>query len=317
MHPVESYPFSVSIIVPVYHSSAFLHHLIEAIEVEREKNSWDRLEVVLVDDGSKDNSYQVILELGERYSYIKGIKLSKNFGHQVAVKTGLEYSTGEFVAIIDDDMQDPPALLPSFFKKLEEGYDVAYGVRKGRKENIFKRLAYKWFYEVLKSVSEVDIPLDSGDFCVMRRRVVDQMMLFKERNLFLRGIRAWVGFKQLGVEYERSERKEGKSGYTLKKLLKLAFDGIFSFSSVPIKLITWSGLLGFGLATTYALFILYRFFFDEIEVKGFTSLVLLFSLFSSLILLCLGIIGEYTARIYNEVRERPYHVVDKTYNFRP
>ena len=290
-----------------------MHHLIEAIEVEKQKNNWDNLEVILVDDGSKDGSYQSILNLGAKYPFIKGVKLSKNFGHQVAVKTGLQFCSGDFVAIIDDDMQDPPSLLPLFFKKLEEGFDVAYGVRKKRKENVFKRLAYKWFYEVLKSLSEIEIPLDSGDFCVMQRRVVDQMMLFKEKNLFLRGIRAWVGFKQVGLEYEREERKEGASGYTLKKLLRLAFDGIFSFSSVPIRLISWSGILGFTLALCYTLFILYRFFFDEIEVKGFTTLVLLVSLFSSLILLCLGIIGEYTARIYNEVRDRPYHVVDTTF----
>jgi glycosyltransferase involved in cell wall biosynthesis len=164
-----------SILVPIYNSRAFMHKLLEAIDEERLKNNWD-LELILVDDGSKDNSYDKIVELSKLYPYIKGIKLSKNFGHQIAVKTALTYCTGDYVAIIDDDLQDPPSLLPYFFSHLDKGYDVAYGVRKKRKESLLKRLAYSSFYRILKGMSDIHIPIDSGDFCVMKKHVVDNML---------------------------------------------------------------------------------------------------------------------------------------------
>jgi len=303
----------ISILVPIYNSSAFMNLLLEAIDNQRQQSNWN-LEVVLVDDGSRDKSYEKIVELSQKYSYIKGIKLSKNFGHQIAVKTALSHCTGDYIAIIDDDLQDPPSLLPQFFEQLDKGYDVAYGVRKKRKESLIKRLAYSSFYRILKGMSDIHIPIDSGDFCVMKKHVVDNMLKLKEQNPFLRGIRAWVGFKQIGVEYERGARIDGQSGYTLKKLLKIAVDGIFSFSSAPIRLITVIGFIGFGFATIYTLLTFYGYFFKGIETKGFATLAILISFFSSLILICLGIIGEYIVRIYDEVRNRPYVVIEKTIN---
>jgi len=290
-----------------------MSNLLEAIDKQRIESGWD-LELVLVDDGSKDGSYIKIEELAKQYTYIKGIKLSKNFGHQIAVKTGLAHCTGDFVAIIDDDLQDPPSLLPMFFKYLEEGYDVAYGVRKKRKESFFKKFSYNSFYRILKGMSDTDIPLDSGDFCVMSKRVVINMLKFQEKNPFLRGIRAWVGFKQIGVEYDRHARFDGQSGYTLKKLLKIAMDGIFSFSSVPIRIITLLGVIGFTFAVIYSVLIIYESLVHGSSVKGFATLVTLISFFSSLILICLGLIGEYIVRIYDEVRNRPYVIIDKTLN---
>jgi glycosyltransferase involved in cell wall biosynthesis len=303
----------ISIIVPVYNSASFMEKLLEAIDKERGKSGWD-LELIMVEDGSRDNSFQKITELSTRYTYIKGIKLSKNFGHQIAVKTGLAHCTGEYIAIIDDDLQDPPSLLPHFFNYLDQGYDVAYGVRKKRKESLIKRLSYSVFYRVLKSMSDIYIPIDSGDFCVMKSRVVNNMLKLNEQNPFLRGIRAWVGFKQIGVEYERSARLEGESGYTLKKLLKIAMDGIFSFSSAPIRLITLLGLIGFCFAILYSVSAIVGYLMHGAPVKGFTTLSILISFFSSLILICLGIIGEYIVRIYDEVRGRPYVVVERTVN---
>jgi dolichol-phosphate mannosyltransferase len=303
----------ISIVVPIYNSAAFMHKLLEAIEAERVKNNW-HLELVLVDDGSKDNSYGKIEELSLQYPYIKGIKLSKNFGHQIAVKTGLAHTTGEYIAIIDDDLQDPPSLLPHFFSFLDEGYDVAYGVRKKRKESFIKRLAYSSFYRILKSMSDIYIPIDSGDFCVMSRRITDNMLRLNEQNPFLRGIRAWVGFKQIGVEYERHARLDGQSGYTLKKLLKIALDGIFSFSSFPIRVITILGVIGLLFAVGYTLNTVLGYFNSGSPVKGFPTLAILISFFSSLTLICLGIIGEYIVRIYDEVRQRPYVVIEKTIN---
>jgi polyisoprenyl-phosphate glycosyltransferase len=231
------------------------------------------------------------------------------------VKTALSHCTGEYVAIIDDDLQDPPSLLPHFFSYLDKGYDVAYGVRKKRKESLIKRMCYSAFYKILKGMSDIHIPIDSGDFCVMSRRVVDNMLKLQEQNPFLRGIRAWVGFKQIGVEYERHARLDGQSGYTLKKLLKIAIDGIFSFSTAPIRLITIIGVIGFSFATVYSVLIIYNYFVHGIEVKGFATLSIIISFFSSLILICLGIIGEYIVRIYDEVRARPYVVIEQTVNF--
>lgn len=303
----------ISILVPIYNSAKFMDKLLEAIEIERKAHNWN-LELVLVDDGSKDKSFEKIEELAQIYPYIKGIKLSKNFGHQIAVKTAMHHSTGDYIAVIDDDLQDPPSQLPGFFKYLDDGYDVAYGIRKNRKESFLKRMAYNGFYKVLKAMSDIHIPIDSGDFCVMKKQVLDNMLKLQEQNPFLRGIRAWVGFKQIGVEFERHARFDGKSGYTLKKLLKIAMDGIFSFSTAPIRLITILGTIGFVFACVYSLNVAYNALVGNIDVKGFATLTIIISFFSSLILICLGIIGEYIVRIYDEVRSRPYTVIERTIN---
>ncbi len=303
----------ISILVPIYNSAIIMGKLLEVIDEQKKINNWN-LEVVLVDDGSKDNSYLKIEELAKIYPYIKGIKLSKNFGHQIAVKTALSVCTGDYIAIIDDDMQDPPELLPEFFRYLDKGYDVAYGVRKKRKESLVKRIAYSSFYRILKSMSDIHIPIDSGDFCVMKKHVAQNMLKLKEQNPFLRGIRAWVGFKQIGVEYERHARFDGQSGYTLKKLLKIAMDGIFSFSTAPIRLITMLGVIGFGFATVYSALVIIDYFMHGFTVKGFATLAIIISFFGSLTLICLGIIGEYIVRIYDEVRSRPYVVIEKSIN---
>lgn len=288
-------------------------NLLEAIDTQKNLSNWN-LELILVDDGSRDKSYLKITELAKTYPYIRGIKLSKNFGHQIAVKTGLSHTSGDYIAIIDDDLQDPPSLLPSFFKYLEDGYDVAYGVRKKRKESFLKKFGYDSFYRILKRMSDTNIPLDSGDFCVMKKHVVDNMLKFKEKDPFLRGIRAWVGFKQVGVEYDRHARFDGESGYTLKKLLKIAMDGIFSFSSVPIRLITALGITGLVFAIAYSSTVVFGYFAHGTQARGFATLAIIISFFSSLILICLGVIGEYIVRIYNEVRDRPYVIIEKTLN---
>lgn len=303
----------ISIIVPVYNSESFLNLLIEAIDIEKNNNNWD-LELILIDDGSKDASFLKITELAVSYPYIKGIKLSRNFGHQIAVKTGLTYCSGDYIAIIDDDLQDPPSLLPRFFSYLDSGYDVAYGVRQKRKESVLKKISYSAFYKLLKKISNTEIQLDSGDFCVMKKKVVDNMLKLQEKNPFLRGIRAWLGFKQIGVEYERQARVQGESGYTLKKLLRIAKDGIFSFSNVPIRLITILGSVGLFFAVVYSAYIIYEYYVNMIPVKGYPSLIIIISFFSSLILICLGIIGEYIVRIYDEVRNRPFTVIEETIN---
>lgn len=303
----------ISIVIPIYNSANFVQKLLIAIDCQRIKSNWD-LELILVDDGSKDNSFTEIERHVKTYPYIKGIKLSRNFGHQAAVRTGLSYCSGDYIAIMDDDLQDPPGLLPMFFEYLDRGYDVTYGVRRKRKENLLKKISYQLFYRILQQLSNVNIPLDTGDFCVMKKCVVENMLKLEEKNPFLRGMRAWVGFKQIGVEYERHGRINGKSGYTLKKLLKIAFDGIFSFSVFPIKLITFLGLLGLTVAFTYSVYLIFAYFNHSIEVRGFTTLALLISFFGSIILICLGFIGEYIVRIYDEVLNRPHSIIEKTLN---
>lgn len=303
----------ITIVIPVYNSAKFLHKTLKAVDDQRKASNWD-LELVLVEDGSPDNSFEVIEKLAQQYSYIKAVKLSRNFGHQIAVKTGLSYATGDYIAIIDDDLQDPPSLLPRFFAELEKGFEVAYGIRKNRKEGEVKKTAYKVFYRILNSISDTKIPIDSGDFCVMTKNVKEKMLSLNEQNPYLRGIRAWVGFKQIGLEYERSGRIEGESGYSLKKLIKIAKDGIFSFSSIPLQIITLLGNLGLVISILFSVFTIFRYFNNEIEVAGYTTMIILLLFFSSLILVSLGIIGEYIYRIYNEVRNRPYTIIEKTVN---
>jgi len=303
----------ISIIVPVFNSCSFLPKLLLAIDEQRIISNWN-LELILVDDGSKDNSFEQIIELQKQYSYIKGIKLSRNFGHQVAVRTGLQYASGEYVAIIDDDLQDPPSILPGFFEYLDKGYDVAYGVRRKRKESFFKKFSYNAFYRILQKLSNIEIPLDTGDFCVMKKVVVDKMLLLNEKNPFLRGIRAWVGYKQIGVQYERQARLEGESGYTISKLLKIAADGIFSFSKIPIRFITYLGVVGLIIAIIYSVFVITLKLMGELPEKGYATIILLISFFGSLTLICLGIIGEYVVRIYDETQNRPHSIVGETIN---
>ena len=303
----------ISIIIPVYNSSKFLHKTVQAVDDQMKESNWN-LELILVEDGSPDHSFEVIEDLTKKFDYIKGIKLSRNFGHQIAVKTGLTYANGDYIAIIDDDLQDPPSLLPRFFEQLDQGYEVAYGIRKKRKEDKLKKMAYLGFYRLLRSISDTKIPLDSGDFCVMTKNVKDKMLTLKEQNPYLRGIRAWVGFKQIGLEYERSRRIDGESGYSLKKLIKIAKDGIFSFSSIPLQIISLLGNIGLVISVLFTSFTIFRYFNNKIEVAGYTTIIIMILFFSSIILISLGIIGEYIYRIYNEVRNRPHTIIEKTIN---
>ncbi len=304
---------NLSIVIPLYNSAKFQNLLLEAIETERLSQNW-KLEVILVDDGSRDGSYELAVENQKQYPWIRAIKLARNFGHQAAVRTGLDYVKGEIVAIIDDDLQDPPAVLKDFIAKLDDGWDVVYGIRKKRKESFLKKAAYGAFYRILRKLSEIKIPLDTGDFCVLRREVVDKMLTLPEKNPFLRGIRAWVGYRQTGLEYERAARVAGESGYTLRKLFQLAFDGIFSFSLIPLQFITVIGGTGLAFSLAYGSFVIYKLFTTGFDVKGFATLALMITFFSSLILICLGVIGEYIARIYTESKNRPISVIMRSHN---
>lgn len=271
------------------------------------------IEIVLIDDGSRDNTAQLMQALAlsdERYHCIF---LARNHGHQLALTAGLAHARGtEGVMVIDGDLQDPPELLTEFYPYLKQGNDVVYAVRKKRKEGVLKRSAYFLFYRLLKSISYIDIPLDSGDFALISRRVVNIMNKMPEESRYLRGMRTWVGFKQIGVEYERSERQAGESKYSFSMLFKLAYNGIFNFSEFPIKFVSRLGGLTVIVALIYFISVVIKKFFYQEVIEGFTSLLFMIILFSGVQLIALGVIGEYVLRVFFQSKNRPLFIVKET-----
>ncbi len=243
------------------------------------------------------------------------ISFSRNFGHQVAISAGLEHTTGDAVMIIDGDLQDPPEVLPQFIAKWKEGYDVVYAVRTKRKENILKRAAYAAFYRLLNQLSYLDVPLDSGDFCLMDKRVVEAMRRLPERKRFVRGLRTWVGFRQAGLAYERDRRFAGEPKYTFTKLLGLAYDGIFSISTTPLRIAVYAGFVLAALAFLGGLLVIYDKLVNGIAIAGWSSTIVIITFLGGVILATLGMIGEYVSRIYDEVKSRPLYVVREKLGF--
>ena len=265
-------------------------------------------EIVLVDDGSQDQSPDILRRMEAEDQRIVIVEFARNFGHQVAISAGLEQSRGQVVCIMDADLQDPPEVLHTFLAKWREGWEVVYAIRTERKEWWGKRLAYAGFYRLLQRVANIDIPLDAGDFCVMDRRVVDLLVRMPERNRFVRGIRSWVGFKQIGVPYERHARHAGAPKYTFRKLLYLALDGLISFSHMPLRIITLLGFTVSFLSFLVALFYLVKKFTLGTGVPGFTTLVVSIFFLAGIQLVTIGVIGEYIGRISDEVKRRPLYV---------
>lgn len=238
--------------------------------------------------------------------------LSRNHGHQLALTAGLSVARAtKAVLILDGDLQDPPELIHSFIDKLNEGYDVIYGVRKNRKESYLKRIAYWSYYRIMNGIAQIHLPLDSGDFGMISRKALDYLNAMPEQNRYIRGMRTWIGFRQIGIEYERSARFAGETKYSWKKLFELAYSGIFNFSSFPVKFITRLGIFSLFLATAYLLYVLIeKFFFNGVPL-GFTALIAAIILFSGVQLISLGIIGEYVLRIYKQSQQRPLFIIDK------
>ena len=302
-----------SVVVPVYNEQEVLPELYERLG--RVLTSLDDpAEVVFVDDGSTDGSPEILRGVQASDKRVRVVRLSRNFGHQAAITAGLAYAQGDMVAILDADLQDPPELLPTLFRTLGGGADFAYGVRYARKEGVAKRAAYFAFYRLLRAVAEVDIPADSGDFCAMTRRVVDHLNRLPESDRFVRGLRAWLGFRQVGVPYERDRRYAGVPKYTLLKLLKLSIDGLLSLSTAPLRLIAAVGLVISVLSFGGILVVLYRYLFTP-YVPGYTSLAVLVLLMGGIQLFTLGIVGEYVARVSRQVKSRPSFVVAELAGF--
>ena len=299
----------ISIVAPLFNETEAFPHLVARLNAVMEAMPL-RIEVVLIDDGSRDNTALQMQQLALTDGRYQCVFLSRNYGHQIALTAGIAAARAtEALFIIDGDLQDPPELLPEFYQKYQEGYDVVYAVRKKRKESWFKRIAYSTFYRFMRSISYVDIPLDSGDFSLISRRVADIMNQMPEESRFIRGMRSWIGFRQIGVEYERDARVDGESKYSFKMLQRLAYNGIFNFSEYPIKVITRMGMVTLGFAVLYLIQTLIKRFVYHDVPQGFTALLFFIILFSGIQLVALGLIGEYVLRIFFQAKGRPLYVV--------
>jgi dolichol-phosphate mannosyltransferase len=306
----------VSIVVPVFNEQQTLDRLVERLTGALD-SAGEPFEVVFVNDGSRDRSAEMLRAHHARDPRLKCISLSRNFGHQVAVTCGLDHASGDAVIVMDGDLQDPPEVLPGMIARWREGFDVVYAVRRRRKEGWAKVLAYKTFYWILRRVSYLDIPLDSGDFSLMDRRVVDLLATMPERNRFVRGLRTWVGLRQTGYEYERDARFAGESKYSFTKLLRLAFDGLVSYSFAPLRMVSNLGMLVSLTALAYMLYLLIARVLGDTTIQGWTSTVVIVLFLGGIQLLSLGIIGEYIGRIFDEVKQRPQYVVSEALGVGP
>jgi len=298
----------ISIVIPIYNEEETILELYRRLSATFSRLAYD-YEFIFVDDGSHDNSFHLLRSLYERDRHVKVLSLSRNFGHQIAISAGIDHASGDAVILMDGDLQDPPEVLSQFIKKWEEGYEVVYAIRTKRKENILKRAAYAVFYRILNKISYLNIPLDSGDFCIMDKGVVEVIRQLPERNRFVRGLRTWAGFRQTGLSYERDRRFAGKPKYTFGKLLKLAYDGIFSFSTTPLRIAIYTGISAALVAFIGAAVVIYEKIENDIPIAGWASTMVTLFFLGGVILVTLGIVGEYIGRIHEEVKHRPLYVL--------
>jgi len=314
---LEGDEVELGIVVPAYNEEANLPTLVRELAAALDP-ACIRYEILLVDDGSRDGTVGVIRSLSREYSNVRGALLSRNFGHQAAVSIGLQHIRGRAVAVMDADLQDRPSDLKDLYDVLQrEDADVVYAVRRGRKENIFKRSAYAIFYRILGRLANIEIPLDSGDFCVMNRRFIDRLNALPERLRFIRGLRAWLGGRQIAHVVTRAERLAGKSQYTLGKLIRLAGDGLVSFSHVPLRVASWIGVLSAALAFAgVVVVIVWRFTGQLPAGAGLATIALGVLFLGGIQLLTIGILGEYVGRIFDEVKSRPVAIVHDFIEYR-
>ncbi len=306
----------ISVVIPMYYEEEVANEC-----YNRMKNVLSSIpdyshEIVFVNDGSKDKTLSILEEIASKDNNVKVISFSRNFGHQCAVTAGIKYVTGDAVVIIDADLQDPPELIPEMLKLWEQGYEVIYGKRKVREgESKFKLLTAKMFYETLNALSDVDIPKDTGDFRLVDKKVINVVNSLPEHNKFLRGLFSWVGFNQVAFEYERKERFAGKTKYPLKKMLKLASDGIISFSSKPLKMVGGLGIISVFASFIILVYSILSFIFNWNHLTaGWTSLMVTITFLAGIILISLWMMSEYIGRIYDEVKGRPQYIINKKIN---
>ncbi|ANW98771.1 glycosyltransferase [Thermoclostridium stercorarium subsp. thermolacticum DSM 2910] len=305
-----------SVVVPMYNEEAVARETYRRLTEVMEKTGC-AYEIIFVNDGSRDRTAEILNEICDMDKRVKLVNFSRNFGHQIAITAGTDYASGQCVVIIDGDLQDPPELIPEMIEKWKSGYDVVYGKRISRKgETLFKKFTAAAYYRFLRSMTDVSIPVDTGDFRLIDRKVCDALKQVRERNRYVRGLISWLGFRQTAIEFEREERFAGETKYPLKKMVKLALDGITTFSYKPLKLASYIGSIISAVSFIYLIYVVVkRIFFPETVQPGWASILAVSLFFNGITLLMLGIIGEYIGRIYDEVKARPLYVVKNTRNF--
>lgn len=305
----------LSVVVPIFNEEEGIPEFYRRLTtVATELNI--SYEFVFVNDGSRDRSLDLLKEIQAKDPLVRVLGFSRNFGHQVAITAGMEHAHGEAVVVIDADLQDPPELIGPMLEKWREGYDVVYAVREKREgDTLFKRVTAALFYRLLRRITNVDIPLDTGDFRLMSRRSIEAMKLFSERNRFVRGLVSWIGFRQTGISFIRAERYAGETKYPLRKMLRFALDGIVTFSFVPLQLATYFGFIASGLSFLGILWVVYMRLFTQETITGWASMMVILLFLGGVQLLTLGIIGEYIGRIYDEVKRRPLYLVEEVLGF--
>jgi len=304
-----------SVVVPLYNEEMVVSETYKRLKKVMDEIN-EPYEIVFVNDGSRDKTSDIVNEICSKDKNIKFIEFSRNFGHQIAITAGMDYAEGDAIIVIDADLQDPPEVIPEMIKKWKEGYEVVYGKRIKRKgDTFFKKFTAAVFYRLLNKMTDVNIPVDTGDFRLIDRKVCEALKSVNERNRYIRGIISWLGFKQIGVEFVRDERFAGETKYPLKKMIKFAFDAITSFSYKPLKLASYVGMLLSCASFIYLIFIFIQKLFIGVAVPGWASIVAISLFFNGIILLMLGIIGEYIGRIYDEAKGRPLYVVRNLTNF--
>lgn len=305
----------LSIVVPVYNEQEVIDETFKRL-AEVFKDYFMDVEYIFINDGSRDDTYFKLSEISRKNSGVRIINFARNFGHQIAITAGMDYAKGDAVVIIDADLQDPPEVILRMVEKWQEGFEVVYGKRLHREgETFFKKFTAKMFYRFLDSMTDVKLPVDVGDFRLIDRKVCDAMKCLPERSRYVRGLVSWVGFKQTSVEYRREKRFAGETKYPLKKMIKLAGDGIFSFSYKPLKLATFAGMLVSALSFIYLIIVLIQKFVKNDVASGWASSMAVSLFFNGIMLIVIGIMGEYVGRIYEEVKARPLYIVGELLGF--
>lgn len=306
----------VSIVIPVFNERETLPELHRRV-TESMALTGQPYEILFVNDGSTDGSTDVLRTIAARDMHTRALHLARNFGHQIAISAAIDAARGDSVVLMDGDLQDPPELLPEMVARWKSGSEVVYMVKRTRKEHIAKRMLFHSFYELMRKMSTIPIPLEAGNFSLLDRKVVDVLRAMPERNRYIAGMRAWAGFRQTGIEFDRDARFAGTPHMTLSRLFRLAFDGLFSFSNVPLRIAMYVGMTTAVVSFAAGLVVLYIKLFTDHATPGWASPVVSILFIGGLILVTLGIIGEYIGRIYDEVKRRPLYVIQERTGFGP